>query len=135
MLRSTTKRGVIAAGATITCSLLYPPLALAADSLSIMGENFADMIVRGAGAILVVFLVILLRHVPGRNFAGLLVGFLAFCVGVFAVLTPGKAVGLASSINDTITKGIPSKSGYTPSGSSGGSSASGGAPSHSNTGP
>jgi hypothetical protein len=121
-------RVAVAAGAAATCSLLYPAFAMA-GAFAIMGDNAAAEATRVGGAVLIIILFCLLPHVVRRNFPGLMVAFAAFCVGVFMIATPNKAIGVAENINATVTKGIPSSAG-----GAGGASTTGGAPAR-NAGP
>lgn len=122
MTRLTMRRAVIAVGAAAAGSLLYPALAMA-GAFAIMGENLADEATQVGGAVLIIALFFLLPDVFRRNFPAIVVAFLAFCVGVFMIATPNKAIGVAKNINSTVTSGIQS-----------GSDATGGAPSR-NAGP
>lgn len=74
---------------------------------------------------LIVALLFFLPDIIRRNFPAILMGFLAFCVGVMMVATPHKAIGLAQSIDNTVTKGINTggSGGGGTTGKSGGSSA------------
>jgi uncharacterized membrane protein YgcG len=94
-------------------------------------RNIAEEATRVGGAVLIVALLFFLPDIIRRNFPAILLGFLAFCVGVMMVATPHKAIGLAQSIDNTVTKGINtggSGGGGAGGGNSGGSSAGTGGP-------
>lgn len=94
------------AAAAIAGILLFPHPATA-GAFAIMGENLADEATRVGGFILIIALLFFLPDIARRNFAGLLIGFLAFCLGVFMIATPERAIGLAKSVNNTVTQGVP----------------------------
>lgn len=111
-----------AVGAAVLGVLLFPPAAMA-GAFAVMGENLADEATRVGGFLLIIALLFFLPDILRRNFPGLLIGFLAFCLGVFMIVTPNRAIGLAKSINNTVTQGVPGAgSGGGSSGGSGGGS-------------
>jgi uncharacterized membrane protein YgcG len=108
--------------AAIAAPLLFPMTAMA-GAFAIMGDNIAEEATRVGGAVLIVALLFFLPDIIRRNFPAILMGFLAFCVGVMMVATPQKAIGLAQSIDNTVTKGINTGGSGGGGGRSGGSSA------------
>jgi hypothetical protein len=124
MSRSKTALAGTATVAGIAAPLLFPMTAMA-GAFAIMGDNIAEEATRVGGAVLIVALLFFLPDIIRRNFPAILMGFLAFCVGVMMVATPHKAIGLAQSIDNTVTKGINTdgSGGGGTTGKSGGSSA------------
>jgi hypothetical protein len=123
MSRSKTALAGTATVAALAAPLLFPMTAMA-GAFAIMGDNIAEEATRVGGAVLIVALLFFLPDIIRRNFPAILMGFLAFCVGVMMVATPHKAIGLAQSIDNTVTKGINTDgSGGGGTGKSGGSSA------------